>query len=73
MTEERVKKVIQKATGQKNLRNERKHKLQTMDKTTCKKLMGKAVSDLGRLKKCDKSELIKAICPIAISGSVAHD
>ena len=44
-----------------------------MDKTTRKKWMGKATSDLGRLKKCDQSESIKAICPSAISGSAAHD
>ena len=35
--------------------------------------MGKATSDLGQLEKCDKSELIKAICRIAISGSAAHN
>ena len=35
--------------------------------------MGKAASDLGGPEKCNKSELIKAICRIAISGSAAHD
>ena len=40
---------------------------------TRKKLMGKVTSDLRRLEKCDKSELIKAICGIAISGSATHD
>ena len=35
--------------------------------------MGKATSDLGQLETCDKSELIKAICQIAISGSAAHN
>ena len=35
--------------------------------------MGKASSDLGRPEKCDKSELIKTIFQIAISGSTAHD
>ena len=35
--------------------------------------MGKATSDLGRPEKCDKSELIKAIFRIAISGSAAHE
>ena len=44
-----------------------------MDEMTRKKLMGKATSDLGRPEKCDKSELIKEICRIAISGSAAHD
>ena len=44
-----------------------------MDETTLKKLMSKATSDLGRPEKCDKSELIKVICRIAISGSAAHD
>ena len=40
---------------------------------TRKKLMGKVTSDLGRPEKCDKSELIKAICRIAISRSADHD
>ena len=35
--------------------------------------MGKATSDLGRPEKCESSELIEAICRIAISGSAAHD
>ena len=35
--------------------------------------MGKATSDLGRPEKCDKLELIKAICRITITGSAAHD
>ena len=65
--------MVQNATRQKNLRDERKRKLKSMDETTRKKLMGKATSDLGRPEKCDKSELIKAICRIAISSSAAHD
>ena len=65
--------VIQNATRQKKLRNERKRKLESMDETTRKKLMGKAMSNLGQPEKCNKSELIKAICQIAISGSAAHD
>ena len=68
-----LKEVIQNATRQKKLRDERKRKLESMDETTRKKLMGKATSDLGQPEKCDKSELIKAICRIAISGSAAHD
>ena len=44
-----------------------------MDKTTRKKLMGKAKSDLDRPEKCDKQELIKAICQIVISGSAAQE
>ena len=57
-----LKEVIQKATRQKKLRHERKRKLESMDGTTRKNVIGKATSDLGRLEKCDKSELIKAIC-----------
>ena len=68
-----LKKVIQNATRQKKLRNEWKRKLESMDKRTCKKLISKATSDLGRPEKCDKSELIKAVCRTAISGSAAHD
>ena len=63
-----LEEVIQNATRQKKLRNERKRKLESMDETTRKKLMGKATSDFGRPEKCDKSELIKAICRIVISG-----
>ena len=69
----KLKEVIQNATRQKKLRDERKRKLESMDKTTCKKLMGKATSNLGRPEKCDKSELIKVICRIAISDSAVHD
>ena len=56
-----LKEVIQNATREKKLRDERKRKLESMGKTTRKKLMGKAKSNLGRPEKCDKSELIKAI------------
>ena len=62
-----LEEMFQNATRQKKLRNERKRKLDSMDKTTRKKLMGKATSDLGRPEKCDKSELINAICRIVIS------
>ena len=58
--------MIQNATRQKKLLDERKRKLESMDETTRKKLMGKATSDLGRPEKCDKLELIKAICRITI-------
>ena len=68
-----LKEVIQNATRQKKLRDERKRKLESMDETKRKKLMGKATSDLGRPEKCDKSELIKAICRIVSSGSAAYD
>ena len=68
-----LKEVIQNATRQKKPRHERKRKLESMDETTRKKLMGKSTSDLGRPEKCNKSELIKAICRIGISGSAAHD
>ena len=49
-----LKEVIQNATRQKKLRDERKRKLESMDETTRKKLMGKATCDLGRPEKCDK-------------------
>ena len=65
--------MIQNATRQKKLCDERKRKLGSMDETTRKKLMGKTTSDLGRLEKCDKSELIKATCRIGSSGSATHD
>ena len=66
------KEVIQNATRQKKLRDERKRKLESKDETTRKKLMGKTKSDLGRPEKCDKSELIKATCRIGSSGSATH-
>ena len=40
--------MIQNATRQKNLRDERKRKLKGMNEATHKKLMGKATSDLDR-------------------------
>ena len=49
-----LKEVIQNATRQKKLRDERKRKLESMDETTRKNLMVKARSDLCRLEKCDK-------------------
>ena len=58
-----LKEVIQNATRQKKLRDERKRKLESMDKTTRKRLIGKATYDLGWMEKCDKS----------ISSSAAHD
>ena len=57
-----LKEVIQNATRQKKIRDERTRKLESMDETTRKKLMGKATSHLDRLEKCDKSESIKPIC-----------
>ena len=68
-----LKKVIQNTTRQKKQRDERNCKMEGMDETTPKKLMGKVTSDLGQLGKCDKSEIIKTICRIAISGSAGHD
>ena len=68
-----LKETIQNAARQKKLRDERKRKLENIDETIRKKLMGKATSELGRPKKCDKPELIKAISRIALSGSAAHE
>ena len=68
-----LKEVIQNATLQKKLHDERKRKLESTDETTYKKLMGNATSDLGRPEQCDKSELIKAFCRTAISCSGTHD
>ena len=64
--------MIQNATRQKKVSGEKKHKWESMDETTRKKLMGKATPDLGWPEKYDKLELIKAVCQIAISDSVAH-
>ena len=49
-----LKEVIQNATRQKKLRDERKRKLESMDETTRKKMMGKATSNLGGLEKMTK-------------------
>ena len=68
-----LKEVIQNATRQKKLLDERKRQLESTDETTRRKLLGKATCDLDQPEKYDKSELIKAICRIAISGSAAHD
>ena len=42
-----LKEITQNDTRQKKLRNERKRKPKSMEKTTSKRLMGKATSDLG--------------------------
>ena len=68
-----LKEVIQNATRQKKLNDERKRKVESMDETTRQKLMGKATSDLSQPEKCNKLELINAICRIGISGSAAYD
>ena len=44
-----------------------------MSKVTHIKLLGKATSDLGQPEKCDKSQLVKTICWITISGSATLD
>ena len=64
-----LKETISNQVRQKKLREERKRKLESMDEITRKRLMGKATSDLGRPEKCESSELIEAICRIAILGS----
>ena len=68
-----LREAISNQTRQKNLREQRKRKVETLDEVTRKKLMGKATSDLGRPEKYEKTELIEAICRIAISGSAAHN
>ena len=57
----------------KKLHDERTNKFERMDKTTRKKLIGKATSDLGWPKKLNDSELIKAISRLAISGFATHE
>ena len=68
-----LKEAIQNTTGQKKLPDERICKLESMDATTRKILMGKATSTLDRPEKYDNSELIKAISQILISSAAAHD
>ena len=68
-----LKEAIQNATRQKKLHDERTNKFERMDKTTRKKLIDKATSDLGWPKKLNDSELIKAISRLAISGFATHE
>ena len=68
-----LKEAIQNTTGQKKLPDDRICKLESMDETTRKMLMGKATSDLDRPENYDNSELIKAISQILILSAVAHD
>ena len=68
--------MIQNATPQKKLRDERKRKLESMDEVDGKGDVWfglNAISWDAILEKCNKSELIKAICRITISASAAHD
>ena len=54
-------------------RNERKRKLDALDEATRKKITGKGTPIPGRPHKHDNTELIEAICRIAIPGSAAHE
>ena len=48
------------------MHDEQKRKIDTLDKVTWKKLTGKATSNVGHPEKVELSELIEAICGIAI-------
>ena len=54
-------------------RNERKRKLDALDEATKKKITGKGTPVPGRPHKHDNTELIEAICRIAIPGLAAHE
>ena len=54
-------------------RNERKRKLDALDEATRRKVTGKEAATPGRPQKYDNTELIEAICRIAIPGSAAHE
>ena len=54
-------------------RNERKRKLNALDEATRWKVTGKETATPGRPQKYGNTELIEAICRIAISGSAAHE
>ena len=54
-------------------RNERKRKLDALDKAKRRKVTGKETVTPGRPQKYDNTELIEAICRIAIPGSAAHE
>ena len=74
---EKLKKKLRelKLNGQRSqkYRNERKRKLDALDGETRKKVTRKGTSEPGRPQKYDNAELIKAVCQIAIPGSVAHE
>ena len=54
-------------------RKDQKRKLDSLDEVTRKKVTGKGIPTPGRPQKYDNSELIEAICRIAIPGSAAHE
>ena len=54
-------------------RNERKRKLDALDEATRRKVTGKETATPGRPQKYDNTELIEAICRIAIPGSAAYE
>ena len=54
-------------------RNKRKRKLDALDEATRRKVTGKETATPGRPQQYENTELIEAICRIAIPGSAAHE
>ena len=69
----KLKQLKQSRQRSQKYRKDRKRKLDSLDEVTRKKVTGKGVPTPGRPQKYDNSELIEAICRIAIPGSAAHE
>ena len=69
----KLKQLKQSRQRSQKYRKDRKRKLDSLDEATRKKVTGKGVRTRGRPQKYDNSELIEAICRIAITGSAAHE
>ena len=69
----KLKQLKQSRQRSQKYRKDRKRKLDSLDEVKMKKVTGKGVPTPGRPQKYDNSELIEAMCRIAIPGSAAHD
>ena len=69
----KLKQLKQNRQRSQKYQKDRKRKLDSLDEATRKKVTGKGVPTPGRPQKYDNSELIEAICRIAIPGSAAHE
>ena len=69
----KLKQLKQSRQRSQKYQKDRKRKLDSLDEVTWKKVTGKGVPISGRPQKYDNSELIEAICRVAIPGSAAHE
>lgn len=69
----KLKELKQNRQRSQKYRIERKRKLDGLDEATRRKVTGKETATPGRPQKYENTDLIEAICRIAIPGSAAHE